>query len=189
MLYGERVRLRRIEREDLPRFVAWLNDPELREHLTLFHPLSLPLEERWFADTLTAEPAAQPFSLEVRRAGASPGGDEWTHVGGGGFHAVDWRNRAAELGIFIGEKAFWGGGYGTDAVRTLARWAFDELNLNRVWLKVFDSNPRAVRCYEKVGFRTEGRLRQHEFRAGRYRDVLVMGLLRGELGAGMGGAR
>jgi RimJ/RimL family protein N-acetyltransferase len=178
MLYGERVRLRRVEREDLPRFVAWLNDPEVRGHLALFHPLSLPLEEQWFAETLRAEPAAQPFSVEVRRAGAT-GGDEWTHVGAAGFHAVDWRNRAAELGIVIGEKAFWGGGYGTDAVRTLARWGFDELNLNRIWLKVFDNNPRAVRSYEKVGFEVEGRLRQHEFRDGRYRDVLIMGLLRG----------
>jgi RimJ/RimL family protein N-acetyltransferase len=65
-------------------------------------------------------------------------------------------------------------------VQTLSGWGFDTLNLNRVFLRVFADNARAIRCYAKVGYQQEGRLRQHDFYNGAYRDVLIMGLLRGE---------
>jgi RimJ/RimL family protein N-acetyltransferase len=106
---------------------------------------------------------------------------EWTHIGTTGFHQVDWKNRTAELGIVIGDKEWWGRGYGTDAVRALARWALDELALNRLWLRVYEDNARAIHSYEKVGFKVEGRLRQDRFHGGRYFDTVVMGLLRDEL--------
>lgn len=83
-------------------------------------------------------------------------------------------------GIVIGEKEYWNRGYGSDALRTLLRFAFEELNLHRVFLHVFDFNERAIRCYEKVGFRHEGRLRQARFTEGRYVDELVMAVLREE---------
>jgi len=178
MIFGERVRLRRVEREDLPRFVQWLNDAEVREHLAAVYPMSHVHEEQWFADTLKLEPALQPFAIDVRAAEA------WIHVGGTALHNVDWRNRSAELGIFLGDKSIWGAGYGTDALRTFVAWAFRELNLNRVWLKVYEDNARGIRCYEKVGFRREGRLRQDRFHSGRYQDTLLMGLLREESGSG-----
>jgi RimJ/RimL family protein N-acetyltransferase len=90
---------------------------------------------------------------------------------------VDWRNRSAEAGIFVGVKSLWGRGHGTDAMNALVGWGFDELNLHRIWLRVFADNPRAVRSYEKVGFRVEGRLRQDRYHRGQYSDTLVMGLL------------
>ncbi len=176
MIFGERVRLRRIERDDLPRFVQWLNDPEVRQHLAAFYPMSRVHEEAWFEDTLELEPALQPFAIDVRAA------DAWIHVGGIGFHAVDWRSRWAEAGIVIGDKSLWGAGYGSDALRTLVAWAFRGLNLNRVWLRVYEDNARGIRCYEKVGFRHEGRLRQDRYHDGRYQDTLVMGLLREDSG-------
>jgi RimJ/RimL family protein N-acetyltransferase len=185
MLYGERVRLRRPERADLPRFAAWLNDPEVRAHLALIYPMGLAHEERWFEQQLQAEPATQAFVIEARAEGAAaadPGAaGEWQPVGVCGYHTVDWRNRSGELGLFIGEKARWGAGLGEDAVRTLARWGLRQLNLHRVQLRVFEDNAPAIRCYEKVGFRCEGRLRQDRFQDGRYLDTLVMGLLRDEL--------
>ncbi len=181
VIFGERVRLRRIERGDLPRFVEWLNDPEVREHLSLGYPLSLAHEEEWFEGTLRQEPAAQPFAIDAR--GSPPGAEpaEWLHIGTGGFHAVDWRNRSAELGIALGRRDCWGKGYGSDAVRTLCRWGFAELNLHRVHLKVYEDNPRGIACYEKAGFRQEGRLRHDRYQGGRYLDTIVMGLLRDEL--------
>jgi RimJ/RimL family protein N-acetyltransferase len=185
VILGERVLLRRVEREDLPRFAAWLNDPEVRRHLAVVYPMSMANEEAWYEASLRAEPAVQPYALDVRAQSPSEGGPDpaWTHVGGIGLHVVDWPNRCAELGIVIGNRDFWGAGYGTDATRALVRWAFDELNLNRVWLRVLEDNVRGIRCYEKVGFRVEGRLRQDRFREGRYVDTIVMGILRGELAA------
>ena len=183
MIHGERVRLRRVERSDLPRYVEWLNDPEVRDHLALVHPISLAGEEQWFEATLRSEPACQPFAIDARGADLPPetAAEPWVHIGSAGFHEVDWRNRSGELGLVIGRKDLWGRGYGTEAVRVLARWGFFELNLHRVQLKVYEDNARAIRAYEKAGFKAEGCLRQSRFHGGGYHDTLVMGLLRDEL--------
>jgi RimJ/RimL family protein N-acetyltransferase len=179
MIQGEKVRLRRPERADLPRFAGWLNDPEVRRHLALIYPMSGAHEEHWFEEQLKKEPALQAFVIEA----ALVGGDAaWNPVGVTGFHAIDWLSRAGELGLVLGEKSVWNAGLGTDAVRTLVRWGFRELNLNRVFLRVFEDNAPAIRCYEKVGFKHEGRLRQDRYQDGRYLDTLIMGLLREELG-------
>jgi RimJ/RimL family protein N-acetyltransferase len=180
VILGEKTRLRRPERADLPRFAAWLNDPEVRRHLALVYPMSEVLEERWFEDQLKLEPALQAFVIEAARIG---GEADWNPVGVTAWHVIDWRNRTGELGIVIGEKSAWNAGIGTDAVRTLVRWGFRELNLNRAFLRVFEDNAAAIRCYEKVGFRHEGRLRQDRYQDGRYLDTLLMGVLRDEFGA------
>ncbi|MGC8874793.1 MAG: GNAT family N-acetyltransferase [Chloroflexia bacterium] len=170
MLIGERVRLRAIEREDLPRCVAWLNDPEVVRYLTLYLPLSREDEERWFEGYLQ-DPRRKVLAIEAETG---------EHIGNIGLEEIDWKNRCAELGIFIGEKDRWGQGYGTDAVRTLLRFAFEELNLNRVQLHVFAFNERARRCYIRCGFVEEGRQRQAHYTEGRYHDVILMSILRAE---------
>ena len=81
------------------------------------------------------------------------------------------------VGIAIGEREYWGKGYGSDAMRVILRYAFTELNLHRVSLNVFEYNPRAVRSYEKVGFKHEGRSRSVLHRAGRRWDLIFMGIL------------
>ena len=89
-------------------------------------------------------------------------------------------DRHSGFGIVIGDKESWDKGYGTEATTLLVRYAFETLNLNRVWLHVFEENARAVRAYEKAGFRREGLLRQDHYRDGRYHNTIVMGLLRDE---------
>ena len=91
-----------------------------------------------------------------------------------------WAHQNAWVGIGLGERAYWGKGYGTDAMRLALRFGFMELNLNRVTLNVFEYNPRAIRSYEKAGFRHEGRQRQFLHRNGKRWDVLEMGILREE---------
>ena len=93
---------------------------------------------------------------------------------------VDWGSRNAFMGIGIGAREFWGKGYGTDAIELLLRYAFTELNLRRVSLNVFEFNERAIRSYEKVGFRLEGRERQVMQRGGRRWDIIDMGILQEE---------
>jgi RimJ/RimL family protein N-acetyltransferase len=90
-------------------------------------------------------------------------------------------NREAILGIAIGDRSYWDGGYGTDAMRVLCRFGFDMMNLHRIQLDVYEGNERAIHVYEKVGFQVEGRRREAMFKYGRYQDVIVMGLLSGEL--------
>ncbi len=116
----------------------------------------------------------RPLMIEIRQ------GDGWLPIGDIGLMDIDWRTRAAEVGILIGEKSFWNQGYGSEAMRLMLKHAFDTLNLNRVFLRVYDHNPRAIRAYEKVGFVHEGRMRQARYYAGEYFDVLLMSVLRSE---------
>ena len=174
MLYGSRIRLRAIEREDLPLFVRWFNDPEVRRNLQLFIPLGLPQEEEWFKGILHRPVEEQPLVIEIRL------GDDWLPVGNAGFFSIRNSDRAAEIGISVGEKTYWDKGYGTEAVRLLLKFGFNELNLNRIFLRVYETNLRGIHSYEKAGFNVDGRLRQDRFMDGKYIDVFLMSVLRSE---------
>ena len=87
MIYGERLRLRAAEREDLPRFVTWLNDPEVRQFLLLNLPLSMAQEESWFEAMMKAPPAEHVLVIEIRE------GEEWLPVGNTSLMDIDWTNR------------------------------------------------------------------------------------------------
>src|SRR5574341_454216 len=93
---------------------------------------------------------------------------------------VNWTARDAFVGLSIGDRENWGQGYGTEMMRLLLQFAFLEVNLKRVTLTVFEYNPRAIRSYEKVGFRHEGHLRNYLNREGRRWNELYMGILREE---------
>jgi diamine N-acetyltransferase len=174
MIYGERIRLRAIEREDLPRFVAWLNDPDVLQGLLIYLPLSLTDEENWYENMLKRPMDEHPLVIEIKQA------EDWLPIGNCGFMNIDWRCRSGEVGIFIGEKQLWNQGYGTDAMNLLLKHGFNTLNLNRVALDVYDTNLRAVRSYEKAGFVHEGRKRQAIFKEGKYIDILQMSVLKQE---------
>ena len=174
MIYGDRLRLRAVERSDLERFVEWLNDPEVREGLLLHLPMSVAEEEKWFEDMIKRPDEEHPMVIEIRQD------ESWAMIGNCGIHNIDWRLRSAEVGIFIGEKGFWDQGYGTEAMKLLLDHSFNTLNLNRIALQVYEDNPRAVRAYEKVGFVHEGRARQGMYKNGRYVDIIWMSVLRSE---------
>lgn len=174
MIVGDGIRFRAIERDDLPRFVGWFNDPEVLQGLSMFLPMAMWEEEKWFEALSDRPPVERPLAIEILSD------DEWIHIGNLGLFDIDDRAHAAELGISIGEKEYWNQGYGTKAMRLLLKHAFETLNLNRVSLRVFANNTRAIRCYEKVGFVEEGRLRQAYYRDGEYIDILWMSVLRSE---------
>jgi RimJ/RimL family protein N-acetyltransferase len=172
-LEGRLVRLRAREPEDEPSLYRWFNDPEVTRHLTVRYPLSH-AQEKSFLDSAGA-PAYANVSLAVETIA------EGQLIGGVGLHGASAENRAAELGIAIGEKSHWDGGYGTDTMRVICRFGFEMMNLHRIELLVYASNERAIHVYEKVGFVLEGRRRDAVFKYGRYDDVIVMGLLEGEV--------
>jgi RimJ/RimL family protein N-acetyltransferase len=174
MIYGERVRLRGIERGDLPKYYEWINDPDVFEGLSINLPMSMVDEERWFDGTTHREQAEKPLAIEIQEQGG------WRLIGNCGFFDFDWTSRAAEFGIMIGDKSVWDQGYGTETVLLLLKHGFETLNLNRIVLRVFDNNRRAVRAYEKAGFTLEGTLRQAAYKNGAYHDLHVMSVLRSE---------
>jgi RimJ/RimL family protein N-acetyltransferase len=178
MILGESIRLRAISRKDLPLFVEWLNDPEVRKGLTHSQPFSLEDEEEWYENLRKKPVEEHPLTIEI------PVKDIWEPIGNCGLFGIDWRVRSAEFGIFIGVKEQWNKGYGTEALRLAIKHGFETLNLNRICLRVYADNPRAIRCYEKAGLAREGALRQGHYHDGEYIDVFLMSILRSEWESG-----
>jgi diamine N-acetyltransferase len=170
-LKGQSVYLRPLERADAPLLVKYVNDPAIRRTLLMNRPISLQEEEEFISRLGEAKD-------QVVLGIASHDGDRL--LGVTGLHKIDSSSRQAEFGIFIGDPAEWGKGYGTETTALMVGYAFETLNLNRVWLHVFENNPAGIRAYEKVGFKREGVLRQGVFREGQYLDVVTMAVLRDE---------
>lgn len=174
VIYGERVRLRSAERSDLEKFVEWINDPEVTTGLTLFLPMSSVDEEKWFETAMQRPQEEKPLVVDMKK------GDDWQLIGNSSFFDFDWVTRVAEIGIMIGDKSVWNQGYGSEVMALLLRHGFETLNLNRIYLRVYAENKRAIRTYEKTGFVHEGRMRQAVYKSGKYSDVLFMSVLREE---------
>ena len=96
------------------------------------------------------------------------------------IHDIEWVSRTAKFGLFIGEPSAWNRGFGSDAIRTLVRFAFDEMNLRKLRIHVFEYNERAKHVLEAQGFVQEGRLRQEFYREGTYHDIVILSIFRGE---------
>lgn len=174
IIYGERLRLRRTEREDTKKYHEWINDPEVTEGLSLLFPMSMEDEERWYDGSLNRDIQERPFAIELKD------GDGWRLIGNCAFFGIEREVRSAEFGIMIGDKSVWNQGLGTEAVKLILRVGFGTLNLNRVFLRVYAENLRAKRAYEKAGFVLEGTLRQAVYKHGKYGDIHIMSVLRSE---------
>ncbi|NUM45660.1 MAG: GNAT family N-acetyltransferase [Anaerolineales bacterium] len=174
MIYGNRIRLRKLEKADLPLFVAWFNDPEVRAGIGMYLPMSQVEEDRWFERMVERPPVEHILAVEIRDEAG------WRLVGSTSLFDFDWRVRKAEFGILLGDKTIWNQGYGTEVTRLMLQHGFETLNLNRIELKVYSTNPRAQRAYEKAGYVLEGTQRQADYRNGQYVDDHFMAVLRDE---------
>ena len=174
ILYAQKLRLRASEREDIPLFLKWINDPEVAENLEHFTVMNRVQEEAWF-DVASSGPRAElPLVIEVQ----NPESDDWIPIGNISFMDIHQFNRSAEIGIMIGEKQFWDKGFGTEAMRRMCQYGFEELNLHRICLRVFEGNDRGKRAYQKVGFVYEGTMREARYHRGRYWDVDFMSIIK-----------
>ena len=168
-LTGAHIYLRALERADAPTILPWINDGNVIGNLTIHRPLNLAAEEAFIE-------AANRSEVDVIFGICSRTSDRL--IGVTGLQRIDHRNRHAMFGIFIGPAGNRGLGHGTEATALVVAYAFDTLNLNRVWLHVFEDNTAAIRAYEKAGFTREGLLRDDDFRRGRFRNTVVMGIIR-----------
>jgi RimJ/RimL family protein N-acetyltransferase len=173
MLEGTLVNLRAPEMDDLDRNTRWINDREVTRFLAMRYELSRLAEENWMRDFVS-----KPLTYDrVLYAIETKDGE---HIGNTDLLNAQPADRKCELGIMIGDKRYWSKGFGTDALRTLLAFAFDEMNMNRVQLHVYDFNERAQASYVKAGFVVEGRRRQAIYTEGAYHDTIVMAALRDE---------
>lgn len=171
MLEGRLVNLRAIRDADAPAFRRWLNDQEIARYMGDRYPMA--------AEAAAARSQAANMSSfdNVRLAIETKHGE---HVGGVNLFDSSPECRSAQIGVMVGERAYWSRGYGSDAVVTALRFAFDEMNLNRVFLQVWSFNERAIAAYRKIGFIEEARMRDDVYTMGCYHDNVIMGILRDE---------
>jgi RimJ/RimL family protein N-acetyltransferase len=173
---GELVRLSAMNAEEISKaFAHWSRDSEFRRLLDsgVSQLPSAKIAQTWLEKELEEQSINQHW-FSIRKL------DDDQLLGDIDLYVYNWPGRDAFVGLGIGEREFWGRGYGTDVMRVILRYGFTEVNLKRVTLIVFEYNPRAIRSYEKAGFRHEGRMRQVLNKEGRRWDILVMGILREE---------
>ena len=173
VIRSQRLYLRPAERADLPVFVGWFADAETTRNLAVRAPFSLAMEEKWFGQVVEGQGKSHYHFVICVLPDGRP-------IGTADLRNIDLENGRAEFGISIGEKDEWNKGYGTEALGAICDFGFGALRLERISLEVYQDNARAIRSYEKAGFRHEGRLRHAHFSEGRHCDVLVMALLRDE---------
>lgn len=166
---GSLVRLRHHVPGDLPAVRRWYRDPELAR-LTRYslRPMSDEEIDGFFHGRLLS-PESVAYAIDVRESGRL--------VGLTTFSNLDPDNGSVLFHISIGEHDAWGRGYGTETTELMLWLAFERIGLHRVGLSVFSFNERAIRAYEKAGFRLEGRSRDAILRDGRRWDELTMGVL------------
>lgn len=165
-LTGEKCYLSPIDVEDAPIFTEWLNDMELTRYLTLATYNITIGGEREALVRLSKEHNYSIIALDTEKL-----------IGNCGLMDLDQINRSAELGIFIGNKEYLSKGYGTEALRLLIDYAFNYLDLENILLKVYSFNERAIRCYEKVGFRKIGIRRNAIRRERKNYDIVLMDIV------------
>jgi RimJ/RimL family protein N-acetyltransferase len=173
---GKLVRLSAFDPEEMSKaFTRWnLNSEYVRLLSSSARPMqSAKAAAKWMEkEAEEISPAGYYFSIRTLT--------EDKLIGELGLDVVHWPGRDAFVGLGIGEPEYWSKGYGTDIMKVLLCFAFTEINLRRVTLTVFEYNPRAIRSYEKAGFRHEGHLRNYLNREGRRWNELYMGILREE---------
>lgn len=169
MLKGKLVRLREYRDEDIKTAQSYVNDAETVSSLVFTVPFPYTYwDEQKAVGKISALNDEYYFAVETLEDGR--------FIGGCGIKALDWKNSRLEVGIFIGDKRLRGKGYGTDAMRVMVAFIFNEMNINKIKLQVLAFNKGAIRSYEKVGFREEAILKDEVYRQGSYHDVVVMSI-------------
>ncbi len=170
-LEGQKVILRPLRKEtDLESCLRWINDPEVRQYLKNHLPFTVQQESDWF-DQLSQRTGDIILAIETL---------EGAFIGTMGLHRIDWQDRVATTGALIGEKDYWGQGYGTDAKMVLLDYAFNTLNLRKICSSTFSYNKRSLQYLLHCGYQIEGRRRRQRFRGGKYWDEIILGLFKHE---------
>lgn len=169
-LRGKQVILRPIEERDLESFRRWINDPDIIRGLLRYLPVSEKAEREFFENI---QSSTSDIILAIENL-------EGTLIGDIGLHKIDWRDRTAMTGTVIGDKTQWRKGYAYDAKMTLLNYAFNTLNLRKIYSSVFEFSQRSLKYNLRCGYRVEGRRVKQAFRDGRYWDEVMIAVFQEE---------
>ena len=172
MIKGKSINLRPLKEIDLDEIMKWINDLEVTKYLSSFiFPVSRLEEEKYLEKMMSKNDEQKHMVIENKKG---------QYIGQISLIHIDWKNRNAELGIVIGNKKDWGKGYGTEAIKMVLNYGFYQMNLNNIYLWVFEYNSRGIHCYEKCGFKKDGALRNSHFYQGKFHHKILMSILKDE---------
>ncbi|HAT4122602.1 GNAT family N-acetyltransferase [Clostridium perfringens] len=170
MLKSENLMLRPIEIKDLKVLNKWKNDYEIFKYLGGgFQPQSINEQEKYISNLINNSGDSKRFIIDNGNA-----------IGMVGLYSINFINRNCDLGIYIGEKSQQGKGYAKEAMNLILDFAFNNLNLKKIKLNVVDGNSKALNLYKSIGFIEVGVLKEERFINGKFEDVKIMELIKGE---------
>lgn len=166
-MVGKKCYLSPINPEDYEVYTKWVNDMEVAVGMLFSTSLLTPMAEKQILERL----ARQEYNFAIIDL------EKDEVIGNVGFPMINHLNGVGEMGIFIGNKDYWGKGYGVEAIRLLLDFGFNILNLHNIFLKVYSYNKPAINCYKKAGFKEAGRIRGAKKIAGERYDEIYMDIL------------
>ncbi len=170
IIEGKRVKIRAIERRDLEKTLSWANDPEIAYYTNYIFPISMEMEIKWYERILN-ESTRRTFIIENK---------EGVVIGLTAILNIDWQNRKAELSMLIGEKEYWGQGYGRESVRTMLNHIFNIMGINKVYGRIIDYNQGALKMDLGAGYSQEGYIKDDIYLQGEFHDRYLVGITRSE---------
>lgn len=170
MLKGDRTGLRAVERDDLQQLLEWRNRPEYRRYFREYRELGMEQQAAWFETMVLNDNRTMMFAIVDLVSNSL--------LGACGLCYIDWVNKNADFSIYIGaDDLYIDEVFAPDAARTMARYAFQELGLHRLWSEIYDIDQPKKSLFEKTGFILDGRHRQTHWGEGKWHDSLFYGLL------------
>ena len=169
-----KVQLRELTLDDVEERYQWCLDKDVIKHLNMpdkYPPFSKEETKNWIKMCMNKTNGYEQKAIVT---------EEGKHIGWVDLKNIDTLNKHAELGIAIGDKNYWGKGFGMSAMKEMLFWGFYELGLNKIWLRVEVDNDKAIKSYKRMGYIEEGILRQDRLRNGVFVDRLRMSILKGE---------
>lgn len=167
---GDRIFFSPINPNDYEIYTKWVNDPEVSDNLGINTQNYTFGKEKDLLESLSKDNNA--FAIIEK--------ETQSVIGNISLFSINNAARHCEVGIFIGNKKYRSNGFGAEALKLILNYGFNQLNLKSVNLRVFSYNTAAIKCYEKVGFKHAGRIRQTRFYNGDYHDEVIMDLLKSE---------
>ena len=170
---SNKIILRKMTLEDTDLYHGWRNDSEVMQTTASFLDIYSIKETKEFVENVMLGSQDSKSYMIVEK-------ETKKAIGVIALVSINYKNRNAECIIDIGDKEKWGNGYGAEAIKLLLDVGFLEMNLHRIYLKVFSFNSRAIKLYEKLGFQLEGRSRESIYRNGQWHDCIQMSILKNE---------
>ncbi|MCE9517443.1 GNAT family N-acetyltransferase [Candidatus Nomurabacteria bacterium] len=183
-LEGKSIYLRLPCKEDLPLLLRWINDQEILKYIVNYLPMSEEAESKWIEKTTSNLREEITFVIVLKRTNESNISERRDQkvrltdmpIGTLGLHKINWRNLTAETGALIGEKEYWGKGYGTEAKMLLLNYCFNTLGLHKICSSAISYNKRSIAYQKKTGAVVEGKRKKQLFRDGDYHDEILLAI-------------